>query len=79
MLDWQLARFPEVTREDVTGDPRAGSARRNAEVAGLAISSGRSLFAYGPPGNGKTSLGRMLHGALKGSLWIPTASGSAAT
>lgn len=72
MLDWQLARFPEVTREDVTAAIRGLVLPEEiAEVAGLAVSSGRSLFAYGPPGNGKTSLGRMLHGALKGNLWIP--------
>ena len=41
------------------------------QLAGLAISSGRSLFVFGPPGNGKTSLGRMLHAALKGDLWVP--------
>ena len=41
------------------------------EVASLAASSGRSLFLFGPPGNGKTSLGRMLHGVLEGELWIP--------
>jgi energy-coupling factor transporter ATP-binding protein EcfA2 len=40
-------------------------------VAGLAISSGRSLFLYGPSGNGKTSLSQALRGALRGDLWIP--------
>jgi hypothetical protein len=28
------------------------------EMAGLAVSSGRSLFVYGPSGNGKSSVGR---------------------
>jgi hypothetical protein len=41
------------------------------ELAGLAALSGRSLFLYGPPGNGKTTLGRLLHQALPGGLWIP--------
>jgi hypothetical protein len=40
-------------------------------VAGLAASSGRSLLLFGPPGNGKTSFGTLLHGALRGELWIP--------
>jgi len=40
-------------------------------VAGLAASSFRSLFLFGPPGNGKTSLGRMLHRAYTGGIWIP--------
>ena len=41
------------------------------QLAGLAVSSGRSLFVYGPSGNGKSSLGRQIHGALRGDFWIP--------
>jgi predicted ATPase with chaperone activity len=41
------------------------------QVSALAASSGRSLFLFGPPGNGKTSLGRLLHHVLEGELWIP--------
>src|SRR5262249_28946797 len=37
------------------------------------VSSGRSLFVYGPPGNGKSSLGRQIHAALPGDYWIPYA------
>src|SRR5262249_20379025 len=33
--------------------------------------SGRSLFVYGPSGNGKSSLGRQIHAALVGDYWIP--------
>ena len=33
--------------------------------------SRRSLFLYGPPGNGKTTLGHLLHDAVEGDLWIP--------
>jgi len=43
------------------------------EVASLAAASGRSLFLFGPPGNGKTSLGRLLHKVMQGELWIPNA------
>ena len=32
---------------------------------------GRSLFLFGPSGNGKTSVGRMLHDVMLGDLWIP--------
>ena len=41
------------------------------DVAALAAASGRSLFLFGPPGNGKTTLGRLLHQAVTGDLWIP--------
>jgi SpoVK/Ycf46/Vps4 family AAA+-type ATPase len=41
------------------------------QMAGLAVSSGRSLFVYGPPGNGKSSVGRQIHAALPGDFWIP--------
>jgi hypothetical protein len=41
------------------------------EVAALAAGSGRSLFLFGPAGNGKTSLGRLLHSVFAGELWIP--------
>ncbi|MBI1914733.1 MAG: hypothetical protein HYS12_08355 [Planctomycetes bacterium] len=71
-LDWQLSHASRVTPGQVESaldslvlTPEA------AQVAGLAISSGRSLFVSGPPGNGKTSLGRLLHEALAGHLWVP--------
>jgi hypothetical protein len=72
MIEWQLARAPEVTRQHVAESlselvlPEA-----DALLAGLAASSGRSLFVFGPPGNGKTSVGRLIHQALQGDLWIP--------
>jgi hypothetical protein len=69
---WQVARLPEVTPARVAkalaGLELAGEVAR---TAGLAASSGRSLFLHGPPGNGKSTLGRMLHEALGGDLWIP--------
>jgi predicted ATPase with chaperone activity len=72
MLRWQFQFQPEVTPEDVTSaleglvlTPEA------AQLAGLAVSSGRSLFVFGPPGNGKSSLGRAIHTALPGDYWIP--------
>lgn len=41
------------------------------EVAALAAASRRSLFLFGPAGNGKTSMGRLLHRVLGGDIWIP--------
>ncbi len=74
MLRWQFAHTPPVRTERVAAalsglvvSPKA------AELAGLAVSSGRSLFLFGPPGCGKSSLGRKLHAALPGDYWIPYA------
>jgi len=42
-------------------------------IAGLALSSARSLFVFGPPGNGKTALARGLNAAQAEGVWIPYA------
>lgn len=72
MLRWEFARAPQVKPEHVTAalaglvlSPRA------VQMAGLAVSSGRSLFVYGPSGNGKSSIGRQIHSALQGDIWLP--------
>jgi hypothetical protein len=71
-MEWQTANRPAVSPDQVTSvladmvlPPEA------LEVAGLAISSGRSLFLSGPAGNGKTSLGHHLHNMVQGDIWIP--------
>src|SRR5262249_60087548 len=72
MLRWQFANSPQVLPEHVisalSGLVLAPEAM---QLAGLAVSSGRSLFVFGPPGNGKSSLGRQIHAALQGDYWIP--------
>jgi predicted ATPase with chaperone activity len=72
MLRWQFHNTPPTQPEHVVQalqglvlDPKA------AQLAGLAVSSGRSLFVFGPPGNGKSSLGRQIHSALQGDYWVP--------
>lgn len=45
----------------------------SVQIAALAALSARSLFLFGPAGNGKTSLGRLLHQVFQGDLWIPHA------
>jgi predicted ATPase with chaperone activity len=74
LLRWQFNHTPQVTPENVNAalsslvlSPKA------AQLAGLAVSSGRSLFVFGPPGNGKSSLGRQIHAALQGDVWVPYA------
>ncbi len=72
MLQYQIARQTPITHERVREalSPLVLSPQ-TVEVASLAASSGRSLFLFGPPGNGKTSLGRLLQHVLDGELWIP--------
>jgi hypothetical protein len=74
MLRWQFANTQQVQPENVVS-ALSGLvlSSKAAQLAGLAVSSGRSLFIYGPSGNGKTSLGRQIHGALPGDYWMPYA------
>ncbi|HTU90637.1 MAG TPA: hypothetical protein VMF69_11230 [Gemmataceae bacterium] len=74
MLRWQFANSVAVRPEHVTA-AFSGMvlSSKVVQLAGLAVSSGRSLFVYGPPGNGKSSLGRMIHAAFPDDYWIPYA------
>jgi hypothetical protein len=74
MLRWQFTNAPPIKPEHVTTSlANMVLTKKQAQLAGLAVSSGRSLFVYGPSGNGKSSLGRCIHAALLGDYWIPYA------
>lgn len=71
-LVYQVERLPLPTASGVSrGLADLVLPELTVQVAGQAVCSGRSLFLFGPPGNGKTSIGRLLQRALSGTLWIP--------
>ena len=72
MLQWQMSDRPKPGTHEIHEALAALVLPIQAlQVTELAVSSGRSLFLFGPPGNGKTSVARMLHSAIPGDLWIP--------
>jgi hypothetical protein len=72
MVKWEFARQPEVKSKHVLDAlGQLVLTDKAIELAGLAVSSGRSLFIYGPSGNGKSSIGRAIHSALQGDFWLP--------
>jgi predicted ATPase with chaperone activity len=73
-VDKQRSVRQSVTPEDVAkATAQLTIPAEIREIAALAISSNRSLFIFGPPGNGKSSLGRLLHNAVEHPIWIPFA------
>ena len=63
MASYQYSRFPEVKLKDVQAALSELVLPADDLLTGaLAVMSQRSLFVFGPPGNGKTSLARLLHG-----------------
>ena len=71
-LERQLANAPKVKMERVAQVIQNLVLPDSAvEIIGLARSSGRSFFLWGPPGNGKTTVGHLVHDAVEGNLWIP--------
>lgn len=72
MIEWQLAQAIPPTYDQVAEATANMVLSDEARLmAALAASSGRSLFVFGPPGNGKTTLGQQLHNSLVGDIWVP--------
>jgi predicted ATPase with chaperone activity len=49
--------------------------RKMLDRLGPAINSGRGLFLFGPPGNGKTSIAERITATFGDEIWIPRAIG----
>lgn len=76
MMYYQHAQFPEVSLDDVrTTLTDLVLPSEDVMTVALAVMSQRSLFLFGPSGNGKTSLARFLHNVVERELWIPHAIG----
>jgi predicted ATPase with chaperone activity len=72
MISCEKQRFPEITLDDVRASlSDLVLAADQTLVVALAVTSGRSLFLWGPTGNGKTAVAHAVHRAQQGALWIP--------
>ena len=73
-IDAQRKRASVVTLDDVSSALEELTLPKTAvQIAALALSSNRSLFVFGPSGNGKSTLGRILHRAVQTPIRIPYA------
>ncbi len=74
MVNKQRARDAHVTREVVEeAFSQMVLAPRVLEQLGPAINSGESIFVFGAPGNGKTSIAEIATTCLGGDVYIPHA------
>lgn len=72
MLEWQMENTFQVHSEEVNRACAELSLDDTVvDVAGISLAARRSLFLYGPTGNGKTRLAQLLHRANAGEMWIP--------
>ncbi|HAP06447.1 MAG TPA: hypothetical protein DCR20_01375, partial [Planctomycetaceae bacterium] len=71
-VELQAAARPPVNPEQISESLAALTLTDEARMlAGLAVTGNRSLFVYGPAGNGKTSICLSLRKALTEGVWIP--------
>jgi predicted ATPase with chaperone activity len=80
-----LDRYVEMVHRQSMGELRVGPSDVRQALShlvlsgelvnkiGPAVNSGRSLFLYGPPGNGKTVIAKSIIRMIKGAVYIPHA------
>lgn len=71
-VEYQASARPPVQPEKISESLAALTLTDEARMlAGLAVTGNRSLFVYGPAGNGKTSICLSLRKALTEGVWVP--------
>jgi predicted ATPase with chaperone activity len=72
LISAQTEESPVVSREElVHGLSHLTVSADLLDKLGPALNSGRSLFLYGPPGNGKTSIAEALSRLFGGEVYVP--------
>ncbi len=72
LVNAQSQENPVVSREDLLmGLSHLVVSPQIMDKLGPAVNGGRSLFLYGPPGNGKTSLAEAISSMFGGEAFIP--------
>jgi predicted ATPase with chaperone activity len=72
LITQQVEENPVVSREDLLlGLSHLTVTEDLLDKLGPAVNSGRSLFLYGPPGNGKTSLAEAVSRMFGGEAYVP--------
>lgn len=72
LINTQTQELPVVSRDDLMmGLAHLTVTPHLVEKLGPAVNSSRSLFLYGPPGNGKTSLAEAISNMFGGEVYVP--------
>ena len=72
LINTQTQELPVVSRDDLMmGLSHLTVTPHLVEKLGPAVNSSRSLFLYGPPGNGKTSLAEAISNMFGGEVYVP--------